>query len=114
DGRTFDLIRSFQVYGSTFTLGVNLTVGDVLGTTAPELLVAPEAGGAPFVNIFDPTNGSFLKQVQVYGDAYTGGVRLATGNTDGVGKREILVAPEVGGAPFVNIFNAATASLVGQ
>src|SRR5205823_9655784 len=105
--------RQVPVYGSTFTLGVNLAVGNVLGTSTPELVVAPERGGAPFVNVFDLT-GNFLKQIQVYGSTFTLGVRVTTGDVAGDTHQEILVAPEAGGAPFVNAFDASTGTLVHQ
>jgi uncharacterized delta-60 repeat protein len=114
DGRTFSLLRQIQVYGSTFTLGVNLTVGNVLGDGNVELLVAPDVGGAPYVNIFNPLDGTFLKQIQVYGLTFTKGVRLTTGNVSGDSKHEILVAPQAGGSPIVNILDASTSMLVKQ
>ena len=114
NGSTFSLIRSIQVYGTSFNLGVNLTVGDVLGTGSPQLITAPETGGQPFVNVFDPKTGSFLKQLQVYGLAFTGGVRVTTGDITGNSAKEIIVAPEAGGSPIVNVFDGTTGALTTQ
>jgi uncharacterized delta-60 repeat protein len=114
DGVTGGLVKQIQVYGLSFTLGVNLALGDVMGDGKFELVVAPDVGGAPFVNIFDPNTGTLLRQLLVYGPTFTNGVRVTTGDLIAGGKREVLVAPQTGGAPFVNIFNAVTGSRVLQ
>src|SRR5439155_7675691 len=114
DGKTLSVLKQIPVYGMAFTKGVNLTVADVLGDGKLELVVAPERGGAPYVNIFDPQTGRLLKQMLVYGQAYTGGVRVAAGDAAGDAHKEVLVAPEAGGSPVVNVFDAQTGSRVRQ
>jgi uncharacterized delta-60 repeat protein len=114
DGRMLGLLRQIQVYGASFTLGVHVAVGDVLGDGAVELLVAPDVGGLPFVNVFNPLNGTLLRQVQVFGESYRLGVRLAVGDAAGDAKQELIVAPQAGGAPVVNLFNVDSAALVQQ
>lgn len=117
NGQTFALIRQIQVYGSSFTLGVNLTVGEVDASSAgPELIVAPDVGGSPIVNVFNSTTGQLLRQIQAYGLSFTRGVRVAIGDVDSAGGNtpEILTAPQAGGAPFVNIFNPANGAFIRQ
>src|SRR5262249_54780566 len=72
-----------------------------LGT--PQIIVAPQQGGAPFVNILSATTGDFLKQVQVYGATFRGGVRIATGDVTGDGVPDLITVPMSAGAPFVNL-----------
>lgn len=107
DGVTFQLIKQIQVYGITFTNGVNLAVSDVLGMGSPQLIVAPEAGGQPFVNLFNPATGAFLKQFLAYGITFTGGVRIATADVNNDTVADVLTAPGPSGSPFVNFFNAS-------
>lgn len=114
DGFTFQLLRQVQVFGTTFTGGVHLAAGDVLGDAAPELLVSPDAGGDPFVNIFDPRTAALLRQVLVYGSTFTGGVRVAVGKDWASGRPSLYAAPGPGGLPVVNSFDAATGNLVRQ
>lgn len=114
EGRTLRLERQHQVYGITFTLGVHVAVGDVTGNGAPEIVVAPDAGGEPFVNVVDSQGGQQLLSFLAYGRTFTGGVRLALANTHGDNHLEILTAPQAGGAPFVNQFDGTTGSFVRQ
>lgn len=114
DGVTTQLLHQVLVYGISFTLGVNLAVADVLGTGAPQIITAPEAGGQPYVNIFQSTTGTLLQQFLAYGVTFTGGVRLAIADADGDGVQDILTAPQASGAPFVNMFRGATGSLIRQ
>lgn len=114
DGATFQFLRQFQVFGSSFTGGLFVAVANVLGPTGPpQILVTPDAGGAPFVNVFSLT-GQLLRQFPAYGLSFTGGVRLATGDVTGDGIADVLTAPGPGGAPFINQFNASTGTLVRQ
>lgn len=105
NGRDFSLIRQFQVYGESFTGGIHLAAADVLGTEVPQLLVGPDMGGEPYINIFHVVTGSLLRQVLAYGVAYKGGVRVATADVNGDYVADVLTAPQAGGAPFVNIFD---------
>lgn len=108
DGQTFWMLREIQVFGTGFSLGVNLAVGDVQGDAGLEVVVAPDKGGSPYVNVFDPQTGVMLSQMRVFGPAYRGGVRVAAADTTGDGKDEILVAARKG-APVVNVFTGAGA-----
>lgn len=105
DGATFDFLRSVQVYGDAFTLGVNLAVADVQGIGTPQIITAPDTGGEPFVNVLHTQTGQLLRSFLAYGQTFTLGVRVATGDVTGDGRPDILTAPDTGGSPFVNQFD---------
>lgn len=112
DGRTYQFLRQLQVYGLAFTGGVNLAVADVLNQGRPQLIVAPGLGGLPVVNLFDAFSGSFLRSIEVYGQSFTHGVRITTADVNNDLVPEILTAPQPGGAPVVNIFQASSGTLL--
>lgn len=116
DGHTLQRIRQFQVYDLGFTNGVNVAVGNVLGTadSPPEIVVTPDVGGQPYVNVLDSRTGELLRSFLAYAHTFTGGVRVAIGDTEGDGSEDVVVAPQAGGAPVVNVFNADTQTLVRQ
>lgn len=110
DGFTFELIREIPVLTPTFRGGVNFALGDVLGTTAPELIVAPGAGHLPRVEVYDPTTiAAPLVTFLAYSSSFRRGVRVTTINSDATGKREVAVAPQSGGGSLVKIFDTAVA-----
>lgn len=113
DSRTYTLLAQRQVFGDGFTGGVNLAVADVLGDGRPELLAAPDTGGSPVVNVFDLATGAFVTRLQVFGDGYVGGVRVAAGNVTGDDRAEIIVAAQAG-APLVNVYDATTGARLAQ
>src|SRR5437870_1458132 len=68
-----------------------------------------DAGGGPDVNVF---NAADTKQPLLhffpYDTAFTGGVRVAAGDTNADGQAEIITAAGVGGGPNVAVFNGVT------
>jgi hypothetical protein len=114
NGVGFSLVGQYQVYGSSFNLGIFLTVanlGPIMpedGSTevvAPYLIVGPDTGGSPIVNIRNAANGNYINKIQAYGLSFTGGVRVATGEVDASDDFEILTAPGIGGLPYVQVFS---------
>lgn len=108
------LVGTFDAYGPAFTGGVRVATADLTGDGAPEIFTAPGPTGAPYVNIYDGATFQRLRQFLVYGEAFTLGVNLAVGNVLGDGRPEIVVAPERGGEPFINILDSQTGQLVQQ
>jgi uncharacterized delta-60 repeat protein len=111
---TGTLLRQFDAYGAAFTGGVRVALGDVNGDSVPDLFCAPGPGGSPIVNIFDGLTFNLIRQIQVYGLSFTRGVNIAVGNVRGNANLELVTAPDVGGAPFVNIFRVSDGSFLGQ
>ncbi len=102
------------VYAPSFTGGVYVAAADIdaVGLGASELIVGPGAGGGPHVRIFGDLNDNdrvfddpVFDQFFAYGAGFTGGVRVAAGNTDLEGNLEVLTGPGPGGGPHVKIFD---------
>lgn len=60
--------------------------------------------GAPRVWLFDE-RGIFIATFLAYGESFTGGVRLAAGDVDGDGAREIITGAGPGGGPHLRIWS---------
>jgi hypothetical protein len=72
------------------------------GSATPGFVTGAGATGGPHVRTFDRT-GAPRSSFFAYAPNFTGGVRVATGNIDGVPGDEIIVAPGPGGGPHVRV-----------
>ncbi len=71
------LLREFFAYAKTFRGGVELSVGDVDGDGASELVSVPGAGGGPHVRVFN-SRGEVFSQFFVEPSSFRGGLTLGT------------------------------------
>jgi hypothetical protein len=69
--------------------------------------VGTDAGGPPEVHVYDAA-GHLRFTIPAYEDAFTGGVRVATGDVTGDGTDDIVTVPGGGGAPHVRVFDGTT------
>jgi hypothetical protein len=99
---------SFNAYDPSFTGGVRVAVGDVNGDGNADIIVAPGAGMAPLVKIYDALTGAIENQFFAYEQTFTGGVYVALGDLNGDGKADIITGTGVGGGPRVQAFDAIT------
>lgn len=109
-------IPASATYGAKYVDGVTIAVGDVLGDTLNEIVIAPSRGRA-IVKVFENTlvAGSpyarFGKTAARTFDAFTalkgyiGGGSLAIGDTAGLGKQQIVVGSGVGTNGRVHVFD---------
>jgi hypothetical protein len=102
------------VYAPNFTGGVYVAAADLdaVGLGASELIVGAGAGGGPHVKIFGDANDNdrlfddpLFDEFFGYSPTFTGGVRVAAGNTDLEGNAEVLTGAGPGGGPHVKIFD---------
>lgn len=91
----------------TFT--VAFTDPTVPPTTPPAKLfaVGPDVGGGPQVRVYNP-DGTVRFNFFAYAPDFTGGVRVATGDVNGDGTDDIIVAAGVGGGPHIRVIDGVT------
>ncbi|QGJ71482.1 Hypothetical protein PBC10988_31870 [Planctomycetales bacterium 10988] len=91
---------------------MNDNVGDSATVTfnatepTPLIVTGTDAGGPATVRVFD-SSGNELLSFMPYG-AFTGGVRVATGDINGDGILDIITAAGPGGGPHVQVFDSRT------
>jgi subtilisin-like proprotein convertase family protein len=114
DGSIGGVIDSFMAYDQNFKGGVFVATGDVDGDGRAELVTAPDTGGGAHVKIFSDTDhdgklsDNLVDQFFPFAN-FTGGVRLALGNTNNTGGDEVIVAAGPGGGPHVMVFTDSDA-----
>ncbi len=112
DGATGALVREFMAFDPAFTGGLNVAVGDVNGDGYADIVVSPDAGGAPVIAVFSGKDGSVLRSFFAFPSAFTGGIRVAAGDVNGDGRADIVTAPGAGGLPDVRVFDGASGNLI--
>ena len=99
------LITEFLAYDINFLGGVNLAIADLDNDGRQEIIVAPASNGKPEIKIFD-NNGSLKNTYKVAASFWRGGLNVATGDIDGRGNPEIVVAFAKGSEPQIRILSA--------
>jgi hypothetical protein len=78
------------------------------------VVTGADAGTDPLVNVYDAQTHQELASFEAYDYRFKGGVRVAVGDINGDGVRDIITAPGPGGGPDVRIFDGATGQLVDE
>jgi serralysin len=100
-------VGQFSPFG-TFQGGINVALGDLQGDGGLEVVAGPDAAPNcnPFINVWNLGGSTNLSgNVFAFEQGFTGGVRVAVGDTDGNGQNEIITSAGPGGLPFVQIIN---------
>lgn len=101
----------FFAYDSKFLGGVDVSSGDVVGDTKPEIVTVPGPGGSAHLRIFSTAGiaqGSGFNAYEAY-TGYTGGARVSVGNmarSSQPDKAEIIVGPRLNGGPHFRLLRA--------
>ena len=110
DGVTGAEVRSYFAYDAAFNGGVNVAVGDLTGDGKGEIITAAGVGGGPHVKVWGGSQPTEVGGFFAYELEFTGGVRVATADSDGDGKLEVLTTP-AGGAATVKLFSPTGVAL---
>jgi hypothetical protein len=98
---------TFNLSGATnATISDSQGIGTILNDDNQHLLItAADAGGGPHVRVFSAVNGQEVFGFYAYHAAFSGGVRVATGDVNGDGQADIITAAGRGGGPHVRVFD---------
>lgn len=96
-------------FGSRYSGGINIAIGNVNGGDWSEILVGVGNGLLPKVRVYDFTGFDFnlTREFPAFASAFRGGVNLAAGDVDGNGIDEIIVGAGPGKEPAVKVFSGA-------
>lgn len=86
-----DTDPEWLAYAEGFRGGVDVAVGQLDDSGRYEIVTVPGAGGGPHVRVFTET-GVLVTQFFAYDASNTDGLQVATGDTDGDGVDEIVIA----------------------
>jgi hypothetical protein len=108
DGATGTGLKSFFAYAPTFTNGLSLALGDVNRDGFDDIITAAGPGGGPNVRVFDGRTGTIVASFFAYSPAFTGGLNVASGDTNGDGFDDIVTGVGSGGGPHVRVLDGRT------
>jgi hypothetical protein len=103
---------STQPFEAGYTGGVYVTAGDVTGDGIADIIVTPDQGGGPRVEVF--RGGDFAVVTNFFGiddSNFRGGCRATVADVNGDGVPDLVVAAGFGGGPRVAFFDGT--SIVG-
>ena len=94
------------------TVGMFVAVADVTADGRAEVIVSPDRGGGPRVQIFSLTGGTLTRVANFFGITgdpnFRGGARIAAGNFDGDEFTDLVVSAGILGGPRVAVFDGAS------
>ncbi|MCA9070890.1 MAG: FG-GAP repeat protein, partial [Planctomycetaceae bacterium] len=109
-------LRNFFAYDPNFTGGVFVAAGDINGDGVPDIITGTGPGSAN-VRVFNGADTT-LNQGQTFFPVpivdlnpfgfFGGGVRVASGDINGDGRADVIVAAGPGGGAHVKVFSGAT------
>jgi hypothetical protein len=71
-------------------------------------VVGTNGGGSAQVNVHDASTGTIIGIITPFGNSYSGGVSVATGDVTGDGIKDIIVGAGQGRQPTVKVFDGKT------
>jgi hypothetical protein len=93
---------------------VDTAVADLTGDGVWDVAAGAGAGGGPHVKVIDGATGEVLHSFYAFHEGFTGGVDLATGDVNGDGIADLIVAAGAGGGPHVKVFDGRTLALLSE
>ncbi|MCZ2340603.1 MAG: VCBS repeat-containing protein [Bacteroidales bacterium] len=93
-----------RMTGSSFSNGVRVASADFNFDGVQDYLLGSGPGGVTSVQLLDGRTGAVLFNVQPFESEFTGGVFVSVGDVTKDGRPDIVVSPDEGGGPRVQIY----------
>jgi hypothetical protein len=90
-------------FGADYSGGARLARGDVNGDGVPDVIVGSGGGIPARVRVWDGATHQMIFDVTPF-ETFTGGVVVAAGDLNGDGKAEVIIGPDNGGGPRIQIW----------
>ncbi len=106
----FKLVEEWYPFGTNYKNGYSIALGDVAGNGNDEILIGTGKNSESSINIFKVGGGYSLSRLYRwfgFERSFRGGVNVAAGNVDGVGKDEVIVGAGSGKGPIIKVFEAS-------
>ena len=115
-GKDGSLLHSFNAYGPGFEAGLPVAVGNWAGAPRPYVVTGTGPGVSAETRVFDAVTGQQVSgavgDLHPYGQNFTGGVWVATGDTAGDGSTDLITGAGVGHTPEVKVYDGQTGSVL--
>lgn len=96
--------QTFSLFDGKFRGGANIAIADLGGDGDEEFIVGAGSNGGPQVEIYN-SSGKKVRSFFVFNKTTKAGVNIAAGDLDNDGKAEIVVTPQLGYAPTVEVYD---------
>jgi hypothetical protein len=116
DVRVFNLsgalLQEFAPYSQSFTGGVRVAAGDLIGAGHADIITASGPGMPALVEAFDGTTLKMIQSQAPYGPFFLGGAYVAAGDFNSDGRADIIVGAGFGGGPNVLVFSGPNGAML--
>ena len=105
-GKDSSLLVNYFAYNVGYQQGITVAAGDVNGDGRAEIITGTSVG-PPHVKVFDITDfwaPPIMASFYAFDTSFVGGVRVASGDTNGDGRSDIIVGSGIGAA-HVRVFD---------
>jgi len=108
------VLQDFFAFDPSFRGGVDVAGADFNVDGFADIVVSAGPGGGPEVRVFDANTLNVLTQFYAYAPSFSGGVTVATGETDGSGLSSLITGAGPGGGAHVKIWRNALMYTIGS